>query len=38
MQMAFCCVQRVPNWKPASNRKQHSSILALQLQYMYPAK
>ena len=38
MRMGFCCVQRVSDWKPASNLKQHSSILALQLQYMYPAK
>ena len=38
MLMGFCCVLRVAGWKPASNPKQHSSILALQLQYMYPAK
>src|SRR4029077_1052379 len=38
MLMGFCCVLRVAGWKPASNPKQHSPILALQLQYMYPAK
>ena len=38
MLMGFCCVLRVAGWKPASNPKQHSPLLALQLQYMYPAK